>query len=512
MLLPNYGSYDDDLAPYVMAFFGRIAKVIGEEFAPCLDKVMPDLIQTAQQQGGNLYAVGAETPDDPTLLQIQVHIRGQGDYILVLNPAIMEKQHTALQCIYEYVSTVPVGFFKFIGPTVAAIKPLFNYAYDPNIRPLAVGIITPLIRSCKLNAELGNCAADDVKVLFAELFDPFMNALKTERKVEDKDATLDVINETLEAYGVPLSQNQQVSMAQLLAGLLQEMLERRQEYEEMKKDPDFDERMQEEYTELVDMEDKFLQEIVLCNKRIAQLCKGVYVEVFHQILFDHMRNLLQRSVGEICWSLACFDDMIECAKPQAVSKYADFLQKTMLHFKDNKDEWITQNVAYAVHVLSQAKALQNVMQWAQWLTEQISNPSGRSDASIENCTSALGVMLLTHGDNLNPKEVLPFWLSHLPIREDEEEVETSTKTLVQLAKLHPSIIQEHIPKVQAILLSGLGGGCLADATAQVAVEMLGSVTSDPSQLEGLIRQMEPHEATTVLTLLGAAQGAGPTQI
>eukprot|EP00493_Phyllostaurus_siculus_P019542 UN19852 len=33
MLLPNYGSYDDALAPYVMAFFGRIAKVIGEEFA-----------------------------------------------------------------------------------------------------------------------------------------------------------------------------------------------------------------------------------------------------------------------------------------------------------------------------------------------------------------------------------------------------------------------------------------------------------------------------------------------
>ena len=77
---------------------------------------------------------------------------------------------------------------------------------------------------------------------------------------------------------------------------------------------------------------------------------------------------------------------------------------------------------------------------------------------------------------------------------------------------HPSIIQEHRQKVQAILLSGLGGGCLADATAQVAVEMLGSITSDPSQLEGLIRQMEPHEATTVLTLLGAAQGAGPSQI
>jgi len=321
-----------------------------------------------------------------------------------------------------------------------------------------------------------------------------------------------VINETLEAYGVPLSQNQQVSMAQLLALLLQEMLERRQAYAEMKKDPDYDATMQMEYAELVDMEDKFLQEIVLCNKRIAQLCKGVYVEVFHQILFEHMRNLLQRSVGEICWSLACFDDMIECAKPQSVSKYADFLQKTMLHFKDNKDEWITQNVAYAVHVLSQAKALQNAMQWAQWLTEQISNPAGRSASSIENCTSALGVMLLSHGDQLNAKEVLPFWLSHLPIREDEEEVETSTKTIVQLAKLHPSIIQEHRPKVQAILLSGLGGGCLADATAQVAVEMLGSITSDPSQLEGMIRQMEPHEATTVLTLLGAAQGAGPSQI
>lgn len=510
-LLPNYGNYDDDLAPCVMAFFGRISKTIGEDFAPCLEKVMPDLIKTAQQQGGNLYKVGDETPDDPTLLQIQVHLRGSGDYILVLNPAIMEKQATALQCIYEYATEVPVGFFKFIGPTVAAIKPLFNYAYDPNIRPLSVGIMTPLIRSCKENVKINRASVDDVKCLFNELFAPFMGALKMERKVEDKDATLDVINETLEAYGIPLTQEQQVEMAKLLGVLLDEMIERRAEYEKMKNDPDYDETMHQEYEAYIEQEDKFLQEITLCNKRIAQLCGGGYVQVFEEILSNRMKLLLTRSVGEICWALAAFDDLIEVAKPQAVTQYAEFLQKTMLHFKDTKDEWITQNVAYAVHVLSEAGALQNVVQWAQWLTEQMTNPNGRGVASIENCTSALGVMLITNGNSLDPKEVLPFWLSHLPIREDEEEVETSVKALITLAKSHPSIVQSQIPKVQEILLCGLGGGCLTSQTAPVAIEMLSSVTSD-EQLQGLLQQMPEHEAMIAMKLIAAVRGGSSTEI
>ena len=55
----------------------------------------------------------------------------------------------------------------------------------------------------------------------------------------------------------------------------------------------------------------FVYEIVLCNKRIAQLCGGSYIQVFEVILGDMIRSLFHRGAGEICWALACFDDLIE---------------------------------------------------------------------------------------------------------------------------------------------------------------------------------------------------------
>merc|ERR1719242_50429 len=484
-----------------MSSFGRVAKIMEESFSPQLSKVVPHLFEVLKLEGAQVLPKGAPQPDDPNLLPVEVHYRGLGDYVLLLNPMIMEKQNMAANMLFEYCSTLPIGFWEYVPQTVEHMKPLMSYAFDANVRIAAIGIVTPLIRSCHCAIEAKKASTDDLRRLFQELLPPFVQALKKEPKVEEKDLTLEQINDTLEAYGLPLEGNQQVEFANLLKLLLDEMKLRRQAYLEKAKMQGMDDEAKRVYEEEIDMEDKFLQQIVLCNKRIAQLCGGSYIQVFEKVLGQAFRDMMSGSSGEICWSLACFDDLIEVAQPESIKAYSGYLQQKMIEFQGTTDEWITQNVAYAVHVLSNANSMENVGAWAQWLIKQIQNPADRSKCSIENCISALGVLCIQRPQQIPIDQALPFFIDNLPITDDTEEVETSTKTLCQIAEKYPAVIQQKLPQVQMALLSGMGSGALSEEVCTAAVKLLLMVTQDAQILGNLIRQLDPEAQQIVLALL-----------
>ena len=68
----------------------------------------------------------------------------------------MAKQGAAANMLFTYAELLPMAFWPWVGPTVEAMKPLMTYAYDTNVRVAAIGILTPLIRSCRTAMEQGS--------------------------------------------------------------------------------------------------------------------------------------------------------------------------------------------------------------------------------------------------------------------------------------------------------------------------------------------------------------------
>jgi len=281
------------------------------------------------------------------------------------------------------------------------------------------------------------------------------------------------------------------------------MIDRRDLAFKAREEPDFDEQSALELEAKIEIEDCFLQQIVLTNKRLVQLCGGQYVQVFEAILGEIMRSLFQRSAGEICWALACYDDMIELGKPESVNAYANYMQSVMKQLESSEDEHIMQNVAYAIHVLVYADGLNDLEFWTQWLTNKIQkeHPGHESKGAVENCTSALGCLMLKQANKLPVSELLPFWISQLPIEEDEEEVETTTKTLCLLAQQHPSIINAQKQEVMFALVSAMGSGALEEETCMAAVNLLHCVVTDQKHLQSAIMNLPPMNMQVVLALL-----------
>eukprot|EP00494_Astrolonche_serrata_P025438 UN25699 len=400
LLLPSYnqGNIHDELESSVMRLFARIGKAMGEQFAPYLKQIIPGLIKQMSIAGGKIIKPDEvfERSENQKILEMDVHIRGVGDCKLLLDPVQMERQATAINMLFEYCQDLPIGFWPFLKESVKAIQPLMNYAYDSNVRNAAISIVTPMLRCCKEAIKRKDATQNDLKSLFGSLFPSFMKAINLEPKVEEKDLTLNAINETLQSYGLPMTVEQQTDTAELLNALIDEMIERRNILIAEEKNPDYDETMKAELQAQIDDENSFLQEIASTNKRVAQLSGGQYCKIFEAKLGKQMRNLLTRSVGEKSWALAMLDDLIEVAAPLSVQMYGKFLEKEMEKLQTATNEYIVQNVAYGINVLLNANALsdEKCTQWGKWLKHQMENPGTRSKLCRENCTSAFGIFCL----------------------------------------------------------------------------------------------------------------------
>lgn len=220
------------------------------------------------------------------------------------------------------------------------------------------------------------------------------------------------------------------------------------------------------------------------------------------------RNLMKGSLGEQCWGLAMFDDLIDLAKPESIRAYGQYLQQQMLRLQNTQDEWITQNIAFGVNVLENANALDQIENWGEWLTVQIKNPNGRSRCAIENCISALGILLEHRPNKIPPNSIFPFFINNMPITDDEEEIETSSATLLKIANQHADLIKSNAAQVIYVAVSHLGSGALTDDTAQNISKLIKILASEnPNVLELAIAKMPQENALVAMTLLQIGNNA-----
>ena len=71
-----------------MPFYARVAKIMGEEFALHLQRIIPSLLEDVSSQGCTLVPMSDPDPSDPDpsasqrLLRFDFHVRGQADFVI----------------------------------------------------------------------------------------------------------------------------------------------------------------------------------------------------------------------------------------------------------------------------------------------------------------------------------------------------------------------------------------------------------------------------------------------
>ncbi|KAJ7415325.1 hypothetical protein WISP_78814 [Willisornis vidua] len=234
----------------------------------------------------------------------------------------------------------------------------------------------------------------------------------------------------------------------ILKGKLEEHFKNQELRQAKRQDEDYDEQVEES------LQDEDDSDIYILTK---------VSDILQAIFSSYKEKCPHRPWPDRQWGLCIFDDIVEHCSP-ASFKYAEYFLRPMLESVCDSRPEVRQAAAYGVGVMAQfggdsyrpfcPEAL-------PLLVRVIQSPDAKTKDNInatENCISAVGKIMKFKPDCINVEEVLPHWLSWLPIHEDKEEAVHAFNYLCDLLESNNPVVlgpnNSNLPRILGIIADG----------------------------------------------------------
>ncbi|KAB0402924.1 hypothetical protein E2I00_011127 [Balaenoptera physalus] len=427
---------DDPQISYMISAWARMCKILGKEFQQYLPVVMGPLMKTAsiKPEVALLDTQDMENMSDDDGWEF-VNLGDQQSF--GIKTAGLEEKSTACQMLdSEYVSL-----------TVKRVR-------------VAAAESMPLLLECARVR-----GPEYLTQMWHFMCDALIKAIGTE---PDSDVLSEIMHsfaKCIEVMGDGCLNNEHFEE---LGGILKAKLEehfKNQELRQVKRqDEDYDEQVEES------LQDEDDNDVYILTK-VSDILHSIFSSYKEKVL-PWFEQLLPLIVNLIClhrpwpdrqWGLCIFDDVIEHCSP-ASFKYAEYFIRPMLQYTCDSSPEVRQAAAYGLGVMAQyggdnyrpfcteaLPLLVRVIQSADAKTKENIN-------ATENCISAVGKIMKFKPDCVNVEEVLPHWLSWLPLHEDKEEAVQTFNYLCDLIESnHPIVLgpnNTNLPKIFSIIAEG----------------------------------------------------------
>ena len=262
-----------------------------------------------------------------------------------------------------------------------------------------------------------------------------------------------------------LNEQHMTDLVAIMQKSFAEHFERQGERNKKRTDEDYDADVEEQLEEEDDEDVFVLSKLGDLIHAFFATHKEAMAPVFEQIL-PAVVKLLDRAHPwtDHQWGLCIFDDVIEYLGP-ASAKYQEHFVAPMMHYLTDQHPEVRQAAAYGCGVLGQFGGPGYAAICAQslpLLSALISEPKSREVENVnptENAISAVTKILKFNASQANVDEILPVWLSWLPVYEDVDESPYVYGYLCDLVEAnHPAVLganNANLPKVIQIMADAL---------------------------------------------------------
>ncbi|VDI32113.1 Hypothetical predicted protein [Mytilus galloprovincialis] len=280
----------------------------------------------------------------------------------------------------------------------------------------------------------------------------------------------------------------------LLEKQLQTHFKKQEERHEKRKDEDYDEDLEEDLLEEDDADTYILSKVSDILHSIFGTHHEEFLPLFEQLLPFFVKLIGPDQVwSDKQWGLCIWDDVIEHCGPHSV-KYTQYFLAQMMSFLSDKQPELRQASAYGIGVMAKFGGEVYAATCAEalpLLVKMIQDPESRSIENAnptENAISAIAKICQHNNSQINVNDVLPMWLSWLPVWEDEDEAEPVYNYLCDLIEInHPLILGENhvnLPRIVCIV---------AEAFTKEAVSSESNVYT---RMLNIVRQVEVSQMFT----------------
>ncbi|CAJ2671513.1 unnamed protein product [Trifolium pratense] len=441
---------DDPTASYMIQAWGRLCRCLGQDFLPYMGFVMPPLLQSAQ-------------------LKPDVSITSTD------SDAEFDEDDDSIETITLGDKRIGIktseGFFPWIDQVASTLVPLLAFDFSEEVRDAAATTMPELLSSAKLAIEKGQSQGRDaayLKQLSDYIIPNLVEAVHKEPEVEICASMLDALNKCIQVSGPYLDEKQVRSIVDEIKQVIMASSSRKHERAERAKEEDFDAEERELLKEENEQEEELFDRIGDCLGTLIKTFRAFFLP-----FFDDLSSYLTPMFGkdktseERRTAIWIFVDVAEHCRESALKYYVSFLPFLLEACNDECSD-VRQAAVYGVGVCAEFggsvfKPL--VGEALSRLNAVITHPNARDSDNVmayDSAVSALRKICQFHRDSINAAQVVPAWLSCLPIKADLIESKVVHDLLCSMVERSDRELigqnNQYIPKIIVIFAEILCAG------------------------------------------------------
>lgn len=476
---------DDPQAGYLVQAWGRLCRVLGQEFVPYLGAVVPPLLESAK------ISPHVTFPDSEDAKQYEneegwdvVLVKGRH---IAIQTSSLEDKCTAVEMLICYASQLQEAFDPYV-PTVLneVVLPSMSFLFHDGVRSAAAKCLPQLLNARK------QANPKRLYEIWQPALEKLLNILQQEALIDVIAELYSCLCECLEVMGENSLDAQGLErLVTSTESILQDYIKRGQiraanHTEEDDEDEDYLAEVEDDADLLADMNKAF--HCVFKYHHFSFLPQWTRLQPYLQAF------LSQNDSSQRQWALCMIDDVIEFAGRESF-QYQDLFLPSLSSAIRDTDYTIRQAGAYGIGVAAQHGGeayTQFCVSSLPALFAMTQLPQARVEDDVyatENACSAISKILRTkssHVTDLNG--VITAWLGTLPVVNDDEAAPYVYAYLNDLIdKQHPAV-HAQIPHVFDAISRVLEAKILTDKSAQMSAQ----------GAKKMMASLSPHEANTIV--------------
>lgn len=431
----NITDPDDPQSQYLLHCWGRMCRVLGQDFVPFLSAVMPPLLTVASAKADIQLL---EDEDQVDLVDQDegwelVPLRGK---IIGIKTSTLEDKNTAIELITVYAQILEAAFEPYVVQTLEkiAIPGLSFFFHDP-VRISSAKLVPQLLNSYKKAhgvqspgfAEIWNKTAEKIiEVLsaepsietLAEMFQCFYESVEVAGKnsltQEHMQAFIDSVKSTLDDYQTRVK-------------------ERAEEQAEAEDDED---NLSIAYA--IDDDQTLLSDMNKAFHTIFKNQGASFLPAWQRLLPIYDAFITSNDPTQRQWATCIIDDVLEFCGDESWN-YRDHIMQPLANGLQDAHAGNRQAAAYGVGMAAQKGG----PAWSDFVAACIpglfqvtQHPHARTGDNVfatENASASIAKILHFNSAKVqNPQDLIGDWLNTLPITNDEEAAPWAYSFLAQL--------------------------------------------------------------------------------
>ncbi|KKK14813.1 putative importin beta-3 subunit [Aspergillus rambellii] len=465
----NIVDADDPQSQYLLHCWGRMCRVLGQDFVPYLPGVMPPLLAVAAAKADIQLL-----DDEDQIDQVEqdegwelVPLKGK---IIGIKTSALEDKNTAIELITIYAQILEASFEPYVLETMEkiAVPGLAFFFHDP-VRVSSAKLIPQLLNAYR--KAHGEQSAGFVG-MWSKVAEKIIEVLSAEPTVDTLAEMYQCFYESVEVVGKNcLGPQHMQAFIQSAKSTLEDYQVRVQARAEERADADDAEEENPDYEYAIEDDQNLLSDM---NKAFHTIFKNqgtTFLPSWEQLMPFYDAFIKSEDPTQRQWALCIMDDVLEFCGPDSW-RYKDHIMQPLAAGLQDANAANRQAAAYGVGVAAQKggaawsdfvaaslPSLFQVTQFSQSRTEE-------HVFATENASASIAKILHYNASKVsNAAEMAGNWISTLPITYDEEAAPYAYSFLAQLIDQQNPVVMSNADKVFGYIVQALEAETLQGQTA-----------------------------------------------